>query len=202
MFDLWLVSWHVDKNGEKWIITGNRCISQQQLLYSLKKKKGSRSVTKELKLNNGFSTSSSRIYIFASWIIHVLHTCHALINVTYIEQKNHRPSRLKGNDQFATNTENIRRSIELLNECWIVHYYFNQWARITKTKISRHDQNNNNIPSSSVPFLIWCGTDSNCNFHPPRHKSEAGLSPNILAHIWSRDRCTEGVLILSKNVCT
>lgn len=61
----------------------------KHLLYFMRKEKVSMSVTKYLRLNNGFSTSSSTIYIFASCIIHVLYTCHTLINMTYISQKNH-----------------------------------------------------------------------------------------------------------------
>lgn len=82
LFDLLLLSWHIDEYGEHTIIM--MYFSTPTVLLKGKKKIGSGSVTKELKLNNGFSTSSSRIYVFASWIIHALHTCHILINVTYI----------------------------------------------------------------------------------------------------------------------
>lgn len=85
------------------------------ILKKKKKKTGSSALTKAARLNNGFSTPSSGIYIFASWIIHVPHTCHTLFNMTYIQQKNHPTLGLKGNDQAASHAGKVHRSIELLH---------------------------------------------------------------------------------------
>lgn len=118
-----------------------------------KKKPGSAALTKGVKLNNGVSTSSSRIYIFASWIIHVLHICHTLINMTYIQQKNHRTFGLKGKDQPASLAGKLHGSIELLNVGLYTIFQSMKVENEQEPKERARERNSNDAPPPSPPML-------------------------------------------------